>query len=189
MSKIVREFNGLPDNFILLVILDTSNYHEVNLDILQHFSNKKQMPGVYVSFNRTSNDIINNLVKNNIDVKKIFFIDCITHTVVNNPEDKENVLFVKSPQNLTDVGVAFSELAKSIKVADKFLFFDSISTLLVYHKSEQVMKFAHFIINKARMGGFKGIFISLNRNDEKVLIKTVAQFCDKIIDLGGEKND
>jgi KaiC/GvpD/RAD55 family RecA-like ATPase len=186
IAKIQKEFDSLPDGYVVLILVDVINYVKVNLEILKYLLNKKRIPGIYITINRPYENMIKTLKKNGIDVKKLFFIDCITQTVGGNPEKKEGVLFVASPQSLTDIGIALSEALESIKAPDKFLFLDSLSTLLIYNNSGTIAKFSHFIASKMRLKGFKGIFISIEKETDATLIRILSQFCDKTIKFGGK---
>jgi len=66
---------------------------------------------------------------------------------------------------------------------DRFIFFDSLSTLLVYNQSKSVTKFAHFLTGKMREWKIKGVLISLQKNTDERLIAQVSQFCDRIIEV------
>lgn len=184
-AKIQKELKSLPNGYIILILVDAVNYVRVNLEILKYLLNKKKIPGIYITVNRPYENMVKTLEQNGIDTKKLFFIDAITQTVGGNPERKDSVIFVASPQNLTDVGIALSEALESIKASDKFLFLDSLSTLLIYNSTGTIAKFSHFIASKMRLEGFKGIFISIEKETDETLIKTLSQFCDKTIRYGG----
>jgi len=185
MTGIQKELDNLPDHFIVLILVDSINYVKVNLEIIKYLINKKQIPGIYITVNRPYENMVKTLEQNGIDIKKLFFIDCITPTLKGSPDRNENVLFVASPQSLTDLGIVLSEVMESVKVPDKFLFLDSLSTLTIYNSAVTVAKFSHFVVNKIRVGSFKGIFITLDKETDETLIRTLSQFCDKTIRFGG----
>jgi len=66
---------------------------------------------------------------------------------------------------------------------EKFLFFDSLPTLLLYNSVETVARCVHFLDIKMRVWKVKGIIISLERQANKEPIDELSQFCDVLIDF------
>lgn len=180
-AQIKKEFDSLLNGFVVLILVSAVNYLQVSFEVLDYILNKRNIPGIYITVSRPYNNMVKVLEENGIDVKKIFFIDAITQTAGGNPERKEGVLFVASPQNLTDISIALSEALEAMKVPDKFLFLDSLSTLLIYNNPETVTKFSHFLASKIRLGDLKGIFLSMEIEADERLIATLSQFVDKTI--------
>ena len=75
------------------------------------------------------------------------------------------------------------QAVRAIPGEKKFLFFDSLSTLLIYNKPITVAKFIHFLSGKMRMWRVKGIIISLEKESDKELLSELSQFCDIRLDL------
>ena len=71
----------------------------------------------------------------------------------------------------------------AIPTKDKFLFFDSLSTLLLYNDVSVVAKFVHFLSGKMRVWRVKGIIISLRRKIDEDLIEELKGFCDMTLNL------
>lgn len=92
-------------------------------------------------------------------------------------------LYIGSPENLSDIAVAMEQAVMAIQSEDKFLFFDSLNTLLLYNKAITVAKFIHFLSTKMRTWKVKGIIVSLHKDKDKELIDELSQFCDVIMDM------
>ncbi|MFH1473543.1 MAG: hypothetical protein ABIE55_01480 [Candidatus Aenigmatarchaeota archaeon] len=185
-ESIQKEMKSLPTNFVLMVLVDSINYSKVNLGILDYIINKMQVGGVYISVNRPADSMIKTLQEKNINTKKMFFIDCISKTVSGKMERKENILYATSPENLTDIGFAISQIIKSTKSPDYFLFLDSVSTLLIYNSVRSVAKFSHFLINIIRMNNLKGVVMSVEKETDKFVRRTLYVLSDKVINFGGK---
>ena len=65
----------------------------------------------------------------------------------------------------------------------KFVFLDSVSTLLIYNNLETTERFVHYMINKIRNMGFFVVLISIDEEKSNKLIPILSQFCDKIIKI------
>jgi len=122
------------------------------------------------------------LEQKGINTKKLFFIDLITSEISEATEKIDNCLFMESPKSLTDLSIALSEAVKSMP-GDKFIFLDTLSTLLVYNQLTTVTKFAHFLTSKMRQWDINGLLVSMEKETDPNLQAQLAQFCDKVITL------
>ena len=75
------------------------------------------------------------------------------------------------------------QAVRALPGKDKFLFFDSLNTLLIYNEIQTVIKFIHFLASKMRVWKVKGIIISLEKKADEELINELSQFCDIKIDF------
>jgi len=186
-ERLKKELADLPENFIVLLIVPAEKYAEANSELLKYMVTEKNLQGIYITINKPYKSILEQLKKDKIDPKKIFFIDAITQTAGGTPEKTDEVLYMASPQNLTDMGIALEQALQSIQAKEKFLFLDSLNTLLIYNSADTVASFTHFLTGKIRVMGLKGVFISLKKDTDHQLIEMLSQFGDKIIYLNGGK--
>lgn len=181
---LVKELSRISHKEIVLILCDEKKYLKTNLKILNILTNKLKEKGIYVTINRPFNSLIDLLEKEKIKTKNIFFIDAITSTVSGHMEDKPNCLFINSPNNLTELSIGLSEAFNGMKEKEeRFIFFDSLSTLLIYNAPNSVERFAHFLTGKMREWKIKGVLISLQKNIDEHLIAQVSHFCDKVIEV------
>ena len=179
-KKIEEELHGLPENFIVLTLVNSENAEKANLALLNHLVNIKGHRGNYVTVSRPYSNIVQVLQNNNIDPNMLFFIDCISKDM-RSDVDAHNCVYIDSPQHLTDISIAVQELI-DIKHGD-FLVIDSINTLSIYNDKERLMRFMHFITNKIRIHELKGVMVSLHKGTDPEMLAQLSQFCDKVIDL------
>ena len=132
----------------------------------------------YVSLNKPYNVLINRLKKSKIDIKKFFFIDCITESVEGKPV-KDSVLYVSSPRAFTELSIMIKKILEKIKIES--IIFDSLSTLLIYEETMNVIRFAQSVMTTLRVRNSNGIFICLKEDVNTDLIKDLNMFADKII--------
>ena len=64
-----------------------------------------------------------------------------------------------------------------------FLFFDSLSTLLLYNETKTVAKFAHFLVTRLRILELDGIVFAVEKDMDREVIRALAQFCDNMVIL------
>ncbi len=180
-DELLKELERLDNEGVLIVLAMPNIYQKVNLKILSFLVNEKGHECVYIALNRPHNKIVKTLEKNKISPSKFFFIDTIYETVYGQPPEAENVLFVSSPHGLTEMSISLNKAMNSLSGKKKFIFLDSISTLLVYNEPLSVTKFAHFLVGRTLASGMKGVFMSLQKESERATINQIAQFVDSVV--------
>ncbi|MBS3097197.1 hypothetical protein J4209_00210 [Candidatus Woesearchaeota archaeon] len=177
-----KELKNLKD-YIVLVVVDSKNYQNANIEILKDLVDAKNTPGVYVTLNKPYDIIRRILEKERIDTRMMIFIDCISSVAGGKLKKIENCLYIGSPEKLSDISVAIDQAVNALPKGDKFIFLDSLSTLLIYNKEGTVARFFHFIVGKIRALKVKGVIISIEKESDKALINELSTFCDARLDF------
>lgn len=167
---------------ISLVLTSAKKYNEANVALTEYMINTKGIPGVYVTLNKPYRTMKKNL-DGKIDLRMLIFIDAITKSTGGKINKDDECLYLDTMQNLTDLGVAIDQAIRAIPSDDKFLLFDSLSTLLIYSQSGSVSKFIHFLTGKIRALGVNGILLSLVHGEEDEFLSQLSMFCDQTIYL------
>lgn len=179
MKNLNSNFKDIKESSIVLVLSSATDYAAVNLALLKYLLAQKQS-GVYVTINKPQSVLVKTFTENKIDASKIFFVDCVSALVKEDTSRRsENVVFV-SPKNLTGISIAINELITAIP-GKKFVFLDSLSTLLIYNSLGSMEKFSHFLANRFRLNGVTSVFLSLEGDLNPELLNTLSKFCDKVI--------
>jgi len=181
-KKLIKELDELPEKYIVMITVNATDYLTVNLEILRYLCNKRRLHGIYVGVNRPYRSMIKIMKNNGIYTDNIFFVDCISAIVGDTPFRTERCLFT-SPEDLTDLAVLIDQWVRNLPQEDKFLFLDSLSTLLIYNSIGTVAQFSHFLTGKMRMWGLNGVFVSLEKESNPEILDKISQFCDKIINI------
>ncbi len=176
------KFSEFKKEEVVLLIVSAQKYLEVSMEVLQHYCNEENSSCVYVSVNRPYTNLMNLIKKNKINSEKIFVIDAITPDSARR-EDVENAVFIGNPKGLTDISISANSAVKNLPEGNRVLFFDSLSTLLIYNDSGSVTKFVHFLINKMKEWKISGIIISLEKETDAKLTSQLSQFVDKVIEI------
>lgn len=132
----------------------------------------KKNPGIYVSLNKTQKSAESALKKEEIDTKKLFFIDCVTEEKI-----KEDVLHIK-PNDLEQLSYAINRFIDEIP-GEKFLIIDALSTLLIYNNENKVAAFVKEITEYASKSKINVIAISPKTRGEELLNK-IFNFFDEV---------
>lgn len=169
--------------YIAIATVNPDKYQATNIEIISYFVSSEKIPGVYVTLNKPFSYISRVLKENNINTDMIVFIDAVTQTSGGVTEKTSQCLFIGNPENLSDISMAMDQAVQAVPSKEKFLFFDSLDTLLIYNKPNTVAKFIHFLSGKMRVWKVKGIIISLSKESNKELMDELMQFCDIKMEL------
>ena len=186
IKKEMHKLNSFKE-FVALATVSAKDYQKTNLSMIRHFTDELNVPGIYVTLNKPYSAMLTHFKKAKIDSRLIIFIDAITKITGGKIKKEKNCLFIGSPENLSDISIAMDQAVRALPGKNKFLFFDSLNTLLMYNSVETVIKFIHFLAGKMRVWKVKGIIISLKKKSNDELIDELTQFCDVTFDFGGKK--
>lgn len=179
-----RELQSLPQHYIVMLVTDSSQYQDANLASLRYLLELEDAAGIYVTFNRPYENLTLNLANEKIDLERLYFLDLITNTTGKRGERTENCIFLPSPKNLTELSIALTQLIERMEQKNRFIFMDSLSTMLIYNSAGTVAQFTHFLVSKMRLWKVGMILVSLEKETDQKLIQDLSQFCDKVVTIG-----
>lgn len=169
-------------NNFLIFLASEEKYIPKIIEIIK--SARPDLKLCYICFSTTYDDILSEFESKGIKKERVFFIDTLS-SHYHKLRKTKTCAFVSSPTHL-------DEIEKNIKKAVsgkgcKVIIFDTISKLLTYSKGDLIVRFTHKIITH-RSKKTKTIFILLKGDnipdqENKELIKDLAMFADKVIDL------
>ncbi len=154
------------------------DYLVVNKAIISYLTKNLKLCGVYVSLNNSCKTMLGMFDKEKINTQKILFIES---TGQEQKSRVKNCVSLNSNQSLTELSLSISEACKDDRI--KFVFLDSVSTLLIYNTLETTERFIHYMVNKVRNMGFFVVLISIDEEKSNKLLPILSQFCDKVIKI------
>ncbi|HLC98883.1 MAG TPA: hypothetical protein VJC00_02645 [Candidatus Nanoarchaeia archaeon] len=169
--------------YVVLATVDAESYQEANLALVKHLTQGEKIPGVYVTLNKPCKTMAGLFKRSGIDTRMILFIDAVTKTAGGKLEKSDNCLYIGNPENLSDISIAMDQAVMALPSKEKFVFFDSLNTLLLFNSLSTVARFVHFLASKMRAWSVKGIIITLEKRAHKELIDELNQYCDLKIDF------
>lgn len=121
--------------------------------------------------NKGYDSLVELFKKNSMDPNRYQFIDCVTMTVIR-PKKQENCVFVSSPASLTELNIA---LRKLLDNGCDTIILDSISTMRVYNKDDDISHFIHHMINEIKV--FPGVKLMLTISEGDKSTKVYKNLC------------
>ncbi|MDP3989786.1 MAG: hypothetical protein Q8Q01_01110 [archaeon] len=159
---------------VYTVVTKSENYLAVSQEMIRLLN--KKFPGIYVTLSKQHCSVVERLKSEKIDTSRILFID---NSEEGNGCGADNAIFIGKNKSLTALSLALSPAAKQKSM--KFIFFDSVTTLLVYHKLEEIERFIHYFVNKSKDQGILVVLMAVNEGKTRKLIPILSQFCDGLI--------
>jgi hypothetical protein len=169
---------------IFLILASPGNIRERNIEIIKELSALG-----YHSTVITTNfpySILRKLYEQSgVDLTKVSFVDAVTRNSIGNVEDVPGVVrYINNPANLTDMGIAVTEVLKEHTGEKVCILFDSISTMLIYLSSQNISKFIHFVTNKLRLMNISGVFLAVEKGLDPMFMSQLTTFVDTVVDTG-----
>ncbi len=169
---------GFNKNDIALVIFESEKYNDSMIKLVKQLPKKFNRIG-YVSLNKGYLQLIKGMEKNKIDKKKFFFIDAVSSANEAVSIKEKQVSFVFSAENLTQMSLVICNALLKYKI--DCVIFDSLSTLLIYHPEDTVLKFLHYIINNLRSRNVTAIFTTVKNEKNASFLENSKVFVDQTI--------
>ena len=149
----------------LLIITDVNVLQNNINKVMKSFLN---IPGIYVSINKTQKSTEFILQKEGIDTNKVFFIDCVTAE-----KTREDVLHI-APRDIDLLATATKTFIHDIKT-QKYLIIDALSTLLIYNNENKVARFIKDIIDNSHDNNVTVIAFSPKTKGEELSNRQVCR--------------
>ncbi len=175
-----EELKKNPDDYIILVETSPENIFEVTLAVIKALINKNDY-GIVVSANRPYINLLNVYNRNNIDTSKLLIVDLISKNQ-NADRDMDNVIFIENASSLTDISLSINKYLKKLN-GRKFVFFDSLTNMLIHNEPYVFARFIHSILTRMRLNNVGGVMISITDTANKEIRSEIAQLCDKVIKI------
>ncbi|HLD88650.1 MAG TPA: hypothetical protein VI894_00440 [Candidatus Nanoarchaeia archaeon] len=162
-----------------LIVTSPEKYSQLSTDVLKVMCNQKNFMGVFVTINKPVDVLKQILQQNGVSTENLYFIDVISRKIGVKIVPVKNTIYLESPKGLTDISIGISQALSAIKSQNKFVYFDSISTLLLYNEPTTVSRFAHFVTGRVHQWKAVGILVALEKEMDEKLLSQISQFCDK----------
>lgn len=138
IRQLFKERSGAQTS---LLKVDKSDYQAATISLLKTAADQ-DIPVIYVGAKRPYVHLRKLLQDNHISEDFIYVVDTITKTVTDEGiVEADNVRYLESPQNLTNVSTAISIMAEKAHADNALLLIDSLETMLTYNTERAVSTF------------------------------------------------
>lgn len=178
-DSVLTDMSG--NNILYLVLSPPENIHAMNIAVVKKILQQGCTP-LIITVNQPFRVLTKIYKKEGIDTTNFYVIDTVTQYSGGVFEESQRVKYINNPANLTDLGIAISEILKKMPEKKKCIMFDSVSMLLIHIPSATASKFFHFVVNKLRLSDVSGIFLCVEKGLDPLILSQMSSFVDKIVE-------
>jgi KaiC/GvpD/RAD55 family RecA-like ATPase len=176
-------FSKLKHGWVSLLQIPVENSMEVNIEsikVLQSLGYE----GVYITLSKDYVELTKIFREHDLDMGKLAFVDGVSQMYGIGAVDAPNVNYISGPISLDGIVAAITDIIPAIKSEKKFVFLDSITTVLLYNSLDRTLKFSEFLTTSLKRLQVAGVVTSVSKgfaNDS--LIKELTKMSDEVIKL------
>ena len=149
---------------------------------LDTFIVEKDLSAIYITSTIPSQSIKNVLNILEVDLKRIHFVDCISHIMIGAAVRAEHVHFVESPTMLENIMLKVEFLMRSIK-GKKLVLLDSINSLAIHNNTKILSEFLHIMVNNLRAKEAYTLILSVEEQSSEEINNMLGLVCDESLIL------
>lgn len=180
VERITRELGLMPKNCVMVLETDPKHYNFVLHAAIGFLTKDKKSNVLYVSWNKPVRVLLRYFDEQKIDYSKVFFVDCVSNTS-GSTRSGENFLEVSTPNILTELGLQLLDLLEAKKF--DVVFFDAMSTCLIYNSVNECMQFSYYFVQLLRQQELSGILVLIKSEFEQQIVDYILPLADKSVKL------
>lgn len=184
ITKLLQErYSRLGSGWIALMQLPIEQAMEVNIEAIKVLQGLGY-EGVYITLSKDYVELIKIFRERDIDMGRLAFIDGVSQMYGIGAVDAPNVKYISGPISLDGIVAAITDIIPVMKSEKKFVFLDSITTVLLYNSLERTLKFSEFLTTSLKRLQVAGVMVSVSKgfaNDN--LIKELTKMSNEVIKL------
>jgi hypothetical protein len=174
----------LEQKKIFLILASPGTIRQRNSDLIKEISTLGYHT-VVITTNFPYSVLTKMYTQSGISPDSVSFIDAVTRNSMGSAENIPGVVrYINNPANLTDMGIAVTEVLREHSGTKVCIMYDSVSTMLIYLSSANISKFIHFVTNKLRLMDVSGVFLAVEKGLDPMLMTQLTTFVDTVIDTG-----
>lgn len=166
---------------LCLLVAHPEKASDMNLMVIKRILESRCTP-LIVTVNKPYKVLTKVYQKEGISPESYFVIDAVTQYSGGAGVSGPRVKYINNPANLTDLGIAITEVLKQMPPGKKCIIFDSVSMLLIHIPSTTASKFLHFVVNKLQLSDVSGIFLSVEKGLDPVVMSQLSTFVNHVMD-------
>jgi len=173
------------NSLLYLLLAQPESINSMNLAMIKKLQASHCVP-LLVTVNQPFKILSKVYKAGGVDPESIYAVDAVTLYSGGEPVPNPKLRYVNNPGNLTDLGIAITEILKIMPKGKKCILFDSVSMLLIHITTVNAAKFLHFVVNKLKLSDVSGIFLCVEKGVDPVVIAQMSATVDKIVDFESE---
>jgi KaiC/GvpD/RAD55 family RecA-like ATPase len=184
VTKLLKDhFSRFNHGWVALLQIPVEKTVEMNIEALKTLQSLGY-EGVYITLSKDYVELSKLFRDKGIDMGRLAFIDGISQMYGIGAVDAPNVKYISGPISLDGIVAAVTDIIPAMKSEKKFVFLDSITTVLLYNSLERTLKFSEFLTTSLKRLEVAGVMVSVSKgfaNDN--LIKALTKMSNEVIKI------
>ncbi|MBW2988786.1 hypothetical protein KY358_00545 [Candidatus Woesearchaeota archaeon] len=114
------------------------------------------------------------------DTRGFMFLDLITKTVEDKPNQEKNCIFLKAPYSLDSLNSELKKVIRSFR--PEIIVIDSFSSLSMFNPYEALRRFAVSLIRESRRYNSKLLFLFASPDRHSGLMRGMSTLADRVVE-------
>jgi KaiC/GvpD/RAD55 family RecA-like ATPase len=184
VTALLRDhFSRLNKGWFTLLQVPVEKTLEVNVEALKTLQ-ALGYEGIYVTLSKDYVELSKIFREKDIDMGRLAFIDGVSQMYGIGAVDAPGVHYVSGPISLDGIVAAITDILPVMKGEKKFVFLDSITTVLLYNSLERTVKFSEFLSVSLKRLQVLGVLVSVSKGfANNSLIKELTKMSNEVIKL------
>jgi hypothetical protein len=162
---------------IAILVIPPEFYVHVSNEIPIELVKEWGMEGIIVSANKPYL-IAREFFQQEGILDSLTYLDCASRFAGVNPQG-ENLILLDNPANLTELDIHITKWLRQLSKR-QFLLFDSLTTLLIYNKMENLTRFAHRLAIVLKSSKITTFFLMVDQESTKEVLNFLSTIADRI---------
>jgi KaiC/GvpD/RAD55 family RecA-like ATPase len=180
---LMDRFSRLSQSWVTVLQVPIEKTTEINVEALKTLQ-ELGYEGIYVTLSRDYVELSKMFREKGIDMGRLAFVDGVSQMYGIGAVDDPNVKYISGPISLDGIVTAVTDIIPAMKSQKRFVFLDSITTVLLYNSLDRTLKFSEFLTVSLKRLEVAGIMVSVSEgvanND---LIKALTKMSNEVIKL------
>jgi len=178
-----EKYTRLGQGWITLMQLPIDKAMKVNIEAIKVLQSLGY-EGIFITLSKDYMELSKIFREKGIDMGKLHFIDGISQMYGVEEVDSPSVTYVAGPISIDAITTSITETISKMGSDRKFVFLDSITTVLLYNSLDRTLRFSQFLTKSLKEMRTAGIVVSVSKgfaNDN--LIKELTKISNEVINI------
>jgi hypothetical protein len=179
--SIAAKMDEYPPGCSVSIELNMNTYFDVIRGLVDIFAKQKDAYVFYISATIPSNKVMDLLELFEVDISRIYFVDCIAHIMMGATRTTDRILYVESPTMLETIMLKVEFLTRKYRDKTPIVVLDSVNSLAIHNDLKILSEFLHIFVTSLRGKGAYMIILSLKDQSTPEMAAMLNLVSDEVI--------
>ncbi|HLF05963.1 MAG TPA: hypothetical protein VI893_02110 [Thermoplasmata archaeon] len=181
-DAVTSKLAEVPAGTSLALQVSIPVYLDVIKGIIDNYGVRSRVSIIYVTSSIPSRSILSAFEVLEINSDHVYFVDCVTHTMVSAVEKGKNIYLVESPTMLENLMLKVEFLTRKLAGGKLLVLLDSLNSLCIHNSIGIVSEFLHIMVNNLRAKGVPSVVLMVQEHGTEE-VKNMLNVCDEMMVL------